>query len=273
MQHPNMNAVTAQQMAMQNQLLQRQRASAAEGMKGQCLLKLMQFSEHLSGFPVSKRPTSQAVAADIEQQSGVRSKDDLSYWNQFVNIFFAPEGVFRHALLNDEEPNDRTYEIAFPAIARYFHTHFSSGVRNMQLILDKGTTDRPLAHDCHFIENSRASFVYWFETGSHLVANGTLRAQFNAQQKLELLEFVTSSHEEYVSRRQVIDAAKPAHNWIKDWRNVNSDPKQSPEMTKKGKGKQLKSPQNHPPDVLVDLPDTAVNSKGVTAAVHQFLEV
>lgn len=88
-----------------------------------------------------------------------------------------------------------------------------------------------------------------------------------------MLDFVTHSHEEYVSRKQVIEAAKPAHNWIKDWRNVNSDPKQSPEMTKKGKGKQLKSPQNHPPDVLVDLPDTAVNSKGVTAAVHQFLEV
>lgn len=49
-----MNAVTAQQIAMQNQLLARQRQSAAEGMKGQCLLKLMQFSEHLSGFPVSR---------------------------------------------------------------------------------------------------------------------------------------------------------------------------------------------------------------------------
>lgn len=91
---------------------------------------------------------------------------------------------------------------------------------------------------------------------------------------MELLEFITTSHEEYISRKQVIEAAKPAHNWIKEWRNVNnSDPKQSPELSKKGKGKQLKSPQSHPPEVLVDLPDTAVNSRGVTAAVHQFLEV
>lgn len=51
------------------------------------------------------------------------------------------------------------------------------------------------------------------------------------------------------------------------------DTKQSPEMSKKGKGRQLKSPQKEPPEVLVDLPDSAVNSKGVTEAVHQFLEV
>lgn len=76
-----------------------------------------------------------------------------------------------------------------------------------------------------------------------------------------------------MSRKQVIEAAKPAHNWIKEWRNVNNSDTKSPELSKKGKGKQLKSPQSHPPEVLVDLPDTAVNSKGVTGAVHQFLEV
>jgi hypothetical protein len=39
----------AQQMAMTNNLLQQQHR---ERMKGQCLIKLLQFSEHLSGFPV-----------------------------------------------------------------------------------------------------------------------------------------------------------------------------------------------------------------------------
>lgn len=61
---------------------------------------------------------------------------------------------------------------------------------------------------------------------------------------------------------------------MKEWKNVNSpDFKQSPEMSKKGKGRQLKSPQSQPPEVLVDLPDSAVNSKGVTEAVFQYLEV
>lgn len=248
--------MNAQQMASLMQ--QQQQHQRREGMKGQCLLKLMQFGEHLSGFP------------------GPKGKDDISYWTTFVYRFFSPNGVFRHSLhvADGEDSTDKQYEIAFPAIARYFHTHFESGVRNMQLIMDKGITDRPLPGDCHFIENSKASIVYWFETGSHLVANGTLRAQFDAEQKLELLEFITTSNEEYVARRQVIDAAKPAHVWMKEWHKLNSsDAKGSPEMSKKGKAKQLKSPQSHPPEVLSDIPDSAVNSKGVTAAVHQFLEI
>jgi hypothetical protein len=42
-------STAAQHMALQNSLLQQQRR---EGMKGQCLLKLMQFGEALSGFAV-----------------------------------------------------------------------------------------------------------------------------------------------------------------------------------------------------------------------------
>lgn len=102
-----------------------------------------------------------------------------------------------------------------------------------------------------------------------------MRAQFDAEQKIELFEFLTTEHEEYIARRQVIEAAKPAHMWMKDWHKVNNsqDGKTSPEMSKKGKGRQLKSPQTQPPEVLNDIPDSAVNKEGVTKAVHQFLEV
>ncbi|KAJ4228192.1 hypothetical protein NW759_004272 [Fusarium solani] len=253
-QQHQMNAA-AQQLAIQNSMLQQQQRR--DNMKGQCLLKLMQFSEHLSGYPGSK------------------GRDDLSYWNAFVARFFSQNGVFRHSLhiTDAEDTTDKQYEIAYPAIARYFHTHFGSGVKNMQLIMDKGVTDRPLPGDCHCIENSKASLVYWFETGSHLVASGTLRAQFDAEQKIELFEFLTTSHEEYISRKQVIDAAKPAHMWMKEWHKANSQDGKSPELSKKGKGRQLKSPQTQPPEVLVDLPEAAVNSKGVTQAVFQFLEI
>jgi hypothetical protein len=106
-----------------------------------------------------------------------------------------------------------------------------------------------------------------------LVSTGILRAQFDADQKIELFEFLTQSHEEYISRRLVIQAAKPAHNWVKEWHKVNTpDSKQSPEMSKKGKAKLMKSPQTQPPDL--DLPQSVVKqSMGITEAVHQFLEV
>lgn len=101
---------------------------------------------------------------------GTRTQDDLSYWTNFVIRFFSPNGVFRHSLhITDvDDTTDKQYEIPYPAIARYFHTHFGGGVKNIQLIMDKGTTDRPLPGDCHCIENSKASLVYWFETGSHV---------------------------------------------------------------------------------------------------------
>jgi hypothetical protein len=111
------------------------------------------------------------------------------------------------------------------------------------------------------------------DTVSQLIATGMLRVQFDSEQKMELFEFLTTGHEEYISRKLVIEAAKPAHIWVKDWHKANSsDTKQSPEMAKKGK-RTLKSPQTQPPNVLSDLPETAINKEGVTDAVHQFLEV
>lgn len=227
-------------------------------LKGACLLKLMLFSENLSGPP------------------GPKGKDDLGYWTDFVQQFFSQRGIFRHTMIirdGEDQGQEKQYEIAYPALARYFHTHFDSGVKNMHLIMDRGTTDRSLPNDCHFIENTKASMVYWFEGGSHLVANGVVRAQFNNEQKFELFEFTAHSHEEYISRRLVIQAARPAHNWVKAWHNLNTqDTKQSPEMSKKGKQRPVKAPTGPPPDL--DLPDSAVKSDmGVTEAVFQFLEI
>ncbi|KAK4204815.1 LIM-domain binding protein-domain-containing protein [Triangularia verruculosa] len=244
---------------MQQQQQQQQQQQKRNGMelKGQCLLKLMQFSEHLSGFP------------------GPKGQDDLSYWEDFVKMFFSQKGLFRHTLLeqNPEGPAEKQYEIQYPALPRYFHTHFDSGVKRMQLTMEKGTTDRALPNDCHFIENTKASLVYWFENNSHLVANGTLRAQFDNEQKFELLEFITTGHEEYLPRNMVIQAARPAHNWVKEWHSLNSvDNKQSPEMNKKGKTKPVKAPAGPPPDL--ELPHSYVSHlRGVTEPVWQFLEM
>ncbi|GFP57188.1 adhesion defective protein 1 [Trichoderma asperellum] len=251
-------AAVATQQLMANTMMQQQQQQLRETMKTRCLLRLMHLSECLSTFP------------------GAKSKEDLPYWGRVVSQFFSsPNGVFRHSLhvSENEDAADKQYEIAYPVIARYFHTYFSSGVKSIQLILDGGSIDKALPGDCYCIENQRASFVYWFESGSHLVASGTLRAQFDAEQKIELFEFLTTGHEEFVSMRSVIEAAKPTHEWIKEWRTVNTiDGKQSPEMSKKGKARQLKSPQKEPPGVLVDL-NSAVNKQGVTPAVHQFLEI
>lgn len=102
-----------------------------------------------------------------------------------------------------------------------------------------------------------------------------MRAQFDENYKLDVLEFSTTGHEEFVSLKNVIKAAKPAHDWVKEWHKVNSQNiMTSPEISKKSKAKQMKSPQSAPPDALVDLPGSAVKkSMGIPEAVFQFLEV
>jgi hypothetical protein len=147
--------ITQQQLQQHMQQQQQQKNGA---MKGQCLLRLLQFSEHLSGYG---------------SHGGPRAKDDLTYWTSFVDQFFSKTGVFRLSLYvatsepnNEDHGTDKQYEITQPALARYFHTHFQSGIKNMQLILERGTMDKPLPSG-HFIENQKASLIYWFEN-SHV---------------------------------------------------------------------------------------------------------
>ncbi len=77
----------------------------------------------------------------------------------------------KHSFLirdGEDQTHQKHYEIAYPAIARYFHTHFDSGVKSMQLVMDKGTVDRTLPNDCHMVMNDKTSLIYWFEGGSHV---------------------------------------------------------------------------------------------------------
>lgn len=84
-------------------------------------------------------------------------------------MFFAENGVFRYTLPNtdENEQSEKSYDITFHALPRFFHTQFDSGVKNIQLVMDKTTELQP-NNGRHVIENSKASMVYWFEGGSHV---------------------------------------------------------------------------------------------------------
>ncbi|KAF4612541.1 hypothetical protein G7Y89_g15591 [Cudoniella acicularis] len=288
-QHNQLNPQQLQNMQQQAQIAQAQQAhqqqSAAAAQQNQ-----PPQSQPQQPQPQQSQPNQQAQAQQPQQQNqpqqqaymangtqrlaaqGSKQKDDLNYWLQFVEKFFSPKGVLRHSVWIVDETSNKQYEITFPALARYFHTHFESGIKTMQLIMEKGT-EKDLPNNGHYIESPKSSFVYWFDTGSQLVANGTLRAHFDADQKIELLEFVTSSHEEYIPRTKIIEAARPLHEWGKEWHKVNAPPegKNSPEMNKK-KAKALKSPPQPPPEI--DLPTSKVKpSMGITPSVFRFLEL
>ncbi|TVY87574.1 Transcriptional activator, partial [Lachnellula willkommii] len=270
---PPPQGMNPQQQAAAAAMMQ-QRQQQGEKLRGQCIMKLMQFADHLSSFGASSKPLQSYMANGTQKMAaqGNKQRDDLLYWSDFVNRFFSPKGVLRHSLWFTDDGANKQYEITYPALARYFFTHFESGVKTMQLIMEKGT-EKDLPHSGHYIESQKSSFVYWFDTGAQLIANGTLRAHFDAEQKIELLEFVTNSHEEYLPRSRLIEAARPVHDWAKEWHKVNAPPegKQSPEMNKK-KAKAMKSPPQPPPDI--DLPQSKVIARsGIPPAVFRFLEL
>jgi len=169
---PNPQLLAQQQAQGQQPIMQAQQNAALiqqqqqrQGERGQCLLQLMAFADHLSNFGVSSKPLqaymnngTQRLAAQATKQ-----RDDLHYWSEFVNRFFSPKGVFRHGVFMGEG-GAKQYEITFPALARYFHTHFESGVKNMQMIMEKGQ-EKPLANNQHYVESPKSSFVYWFDNG------------------------------------------------------------------------------------------------------------
>lgn len=273
-QQPNMQQ---QQAAATAAMLQNQQR-VADRFKGQCLMRLMLFGDHLSNFSQVSKPlqTYMANGAPRLAAQSMKQRDDLNYWLQFVDRFFSPKGVLRHSVFVAGENTNKQYEITFPALARYFHTHFESGVTSMQMIMEKGA-EKELPNNGHYIESQKSSFVYWFDNGSQVIANGTLRAHFDEQQKMELLEFVTSSHEEYIQRNVAVNAIRPLWDWAKDWHKLNTSPdvKNSPEMNKK-KAKTPKSqtqPQQLPPPE-VPIPHSKVKASiGVTPSLFQFLEL
>lgn len=133
----------AQQQQQQQQMQMQQKLPS--------ILRLHAFADNLGQYinSSSKPPT------------------DLSYWMNFVAEFFSPSGIFRPVLWMAEEAKSKQYEISYPAIARYFNTHFDSGVTNMQLIV-QAAVERPLGDGATHISSEKSSFIYWFENKSQV---------------------------------------------------------------------------------------------------------
>lgn len=96
---------------------------------------------------------------------------------------------------------------------------------------------------------------------------GNLRAQFDQNDRIDILDLVTTEHNEYVPRARLQAAVE------------SPDHKQSPSASKatgkrasQQRGKQqLLVPQEQAPQIVA--PNSMVNAYGVTDAVSRFLEV
>lgn len=98
------------------------------------------------------------------EKQAQKGPSDLDHWSDFVKTFFSPLGVLRHCVKVDD--TSKQYDITFPALPRYFNTHFQSGMTSMQMLVQSGEESR-LPNGASCIQSKNTSFVYWFgEPGS-----------------------------------------------------------------------------------------------------------
>ncbi|KAJ5720464.1 Transcriptional activator ptaB [Penicillium malachiteum] len=198
-------------------------------------LILNSYAEHLSAF----QSRGEAL--------------DLAYWTAFVDRFFSPMGVLRQGIWNSQT-GSKIFEISTPALARYYLTQFTSGIRHIQMIVE-GATECEGVNGGHVVDSGRTSFIYWYTNESQVFTHGTLRASFDMNNKIELLNISVQSHNEYIPRsvlQQSLDTMEQ---------------KQSPKLAKSAAKRAQKQTQS------IVLPESMVTSNGVPGAVIQFLEV
>ncbi|KAJ6182208.1 hypothetical protein N7485_000850 [Penicillium canescens] len=231
-QHPQMMSQDAQLKAQQHQnaLMMQQRMKQT----GQSILTLYSYAEVLSNF----------------QSRG--EAHDLSYWQAFVERFYSPGGVLRQGVWNNTA-GSKQFEIATPALARYYLTQFTSGITQIQMCVE-AARERESGNGGHIVESGKTSFVYWFKNECQLFANGTLRAYFDVNNRLEMLDINVLNHNEFIPRSLLLAMEADSQ-------------KQSPKVPKNAKRAQQK------PTPSLSLPDSMVTANGVPTPVMGFLEV
>ncbi len=204
---------------------------------GQCILRLIMYQDILAN---PERP------------------NDLEYWEQLISQFFSPFGSLRQQFFSIRSGVDKSYQLQFPSLARYYHSYFAAGVRQILLQSFEHTQTKTGNGGVH-ITSSNASLTYVFDNDLRVTTSGQLRVLFNDLQVIEHMNISCSGWREYIPRDAVIQSLS------------SPEMKQSPKITNKN----LKRPQGKaivPPTGPI-IPTAGVGEWGVPARIAQFLEV
>lgn len=90
----------------------------------------------------------------------------LPYWQHFVEQFYSPNGVLRQGVWN-AQCGSKKFELSTPTLARYYWTHFTSGVKHMQMIVENAV-EKELPTGYQMLDSNKTYFIYWFENGTQV---------------------------------------------------------------------------------------------------------
>lgn len=77
-----------------------------------------------------------------------------------MDRFYSPSGVLRQGVYNPSA-GSKQFEIATPALARWYLTQFNSGITRIQMFLE-GARERDSHNGGHIVEVTRCTFIYYF---------------------------------------------------------------------------------------------------------------
>ncbi|KAK9453523.1 LIM-domain binding protein, partial [Dipodascopsis uninucleata] len=185
------------------------------------IMRLLFYCEHLS--------------------AGTEQHKDLEFWKKFVIEYFADIGGIKYTVVNSIDKTPKQYEVPNAALPRYYNTLFQDGIRRVQII-PENPREIMMAQEVHVVECIRATMVYWFSNGSHVISHGSLRVFLNATLKIDSLEFHSHDHVEYIPRSLAVAALSTA---------ISSDNTRT----------------------NITLPHSQVNGFGITDSLARFLQV
>jgi len=210
--------------------------SKSDILAGQCILRLIQYQNNLAN---PERP------------------NDLDYWEETMTKYFSPVGSLRQQLYSIKSGGDKSFQLQFPSLARYFYSHFACGVKQI-FLQSYDHNENKLPNGGVLIMSSTASLTYVFQNDIRVTTTGQLRVTFDDMQKIEQMNISTTGWQEYIPRSVLLQPQSP-------------EVKQSPKITNKN----LKRAQGKPTEQNTRpiIPQSGVGEFGVPNHIFQFLEV
>ena len=179
--------------------------------------------------------------------------NDLGYWQDVMSKYFSEHGSLRQSFFSQRTQNDKSFQLQYPSLARFYHTHFKNGVKKIFMQSFEHMQDT-LPNGGYQVWSRKLYITYEYSDGVRIMTHGQLNVNFDELQKIEHIYMKIHGWTEYIPRNLAMMPISPEQN------------RQSPKLTKKNLPKNQQRPQ-------FNLPASPVGEWGFPAAIVQFLEV
>lgn len=200
---------------------------------GQCLLQLMLYYDHLAA---PQRPL------------------DVNYWQEVMAKYYSPFASVRQQIWNSKTGTDKQYQLRYPSLARFYHSHFKNGIRKIHMQSFEHAQNA-LPNGGYHVWSKKLFVTHEYDNGTKVISYGTLNVNFDEMQKIESLFIGVKGWDEVIPRSLLEPPASPEQN------------RQSPKQSKKSLAKQQQQQIPRP------LPKSPVGTYGIPQGLQQFLEV